>query len=92
MKRALIIANSEYQDSSLERLRAPPIDAEELASVLGDPDIGGFEINQLLDNPEAMIDESRYVVLVVNADEQDEKKLSSTVCFAGRQRALIVRC
>ena len=54
-KRALIIANSEYQDNSLKGLRAPATDAEELAFVLGDPDIGGFEINQLLDKPEAKL-------------------------------------
>ena len=54
-RRALIIANSEYQDSGLKRLRAPAKDAEELTSVLGASDIGGFAINQLLDKPEATL-------------------------------------
>jgi hypothetical protein len=43
-RRALIIANDTYDHASLSQLRAPEADARALAEVLGDPDIGGFEV------------------------------------------------
>jgi caspase domain-containing protein len=49
---ALIVANDEYQDASLGRLRAPTRDAEALARVLGDPAIGGFEVEVISNQPE----------------------------------------
>ena len=45
---ALLIANSEYQDQQLKRLRTPTADAERLAQVLKDPAIGDFEVSLLL--------------------------------------------
>ncbi len=48
---ALIIASWEYKDRRLRRLVAPPQDAESLARVLQDPDIGGFEVEVLLNRP-----------------------------------------
>ena len=45
---ALIVANSEYTDPGLRRLRAPARDAQALAAVLRDPGIGGFEVRTLL--------------------------------------------
>ncbi|MGW1887725.1 caspase family protein [Streptomyces sp. NPDC001970] len=47
---ALIVATGEYEDAGLHGLWAPVRDATELALVLGDPAIGGFEV-QVLDNP-----------------------------------------
>ena len=44
-RRALIIANDTYDHASLSQLRAPEADARALASVLGDPEIGGFEVS-----------------------------------------------
>jgi len=44
-RRALIIANDTYDHASLGQLRAPEADARALAGVLGDPDIGGFEVS-----------------------------------------------
>jgi hypothetical protein len=41
---ALIVANDEYDHPKLKPLRAPAKDAAELARVLGDPAIGGFEV------------------------------------------------
>jgi hypothetical protein len=49
---ALIIANDDYQDAGLGRLRAPARDAEALARVLGDPAIGGFEVEVVANQPE----------------------------------------
>jgi hypothetical protein len=49
---ALIVASDEYIDPKLRRLRAPARDAEALAHVLGDPDVGGFEVDVCLNEPE----------------------------------------
>lgn len=46
---ALIIGNSQYRDETLRQLVAPELDAEALAIILGNPDIGGFKIKTLLD-------------------------------------------
>jgi hypothetical protein len=48
---ALIIAGSTYSDPTLQKLRAPGKDASDLAGVLGDPAIGGFEVDTLVDAP-----------------------------------------
>jgi len=48
---ALIVANSDYQDQTLRRLRAPSRDAEELARVLGAAEIGGFQVEQSTNEP-----------------------------------------
>lgn len=52
---ALIVANDEYEDPRLRKLRAPAQDAEELGRVLGDPDIGGFEVEVVHNEPEAVV-------------------------------------
>src|SRR6266508_3147325 len=48
---ALIVASDSYTDPGLQRLRAPASDAQALAGVLRDPDIGGFEVRTLLNQP-----------------------------------------
>ncbi len=47
---ALVVATDRYDDPTLHGLAAPAADAEALADVLGDPDLGGFEI-EVLRNP-----------------------------------------
>jgi hypothetical protein len=49
---ALIVASQRYRDPKLRRLRAPTHDAKALSSVLADPDIGGFDVDVSLDEPE----------------------------------------
>ena len=49
-KFALLLSTSEYQDSRLSRLVAPPTDAAALAEVLRDPAIGNFEEVSVLTN------------------------------------------
>ncbi|WP_333768936.1 caspase, EACC1-associated type [Streptomyces sp. IBSBF 2435] len=49
VSRALVIANSAYTDEHFATLPAAAADAAELAAVLGDPDIGGFEVETLVD-------------------------------------------
>ncbi|MGW2699975.1 caspase family protein [Streptomyces sp. NPDC001340] len=43
-RHALIIANDTYEDQGLKQLRAPGHDAEALCEVLGDPQIGDFDV------------------------------------------------
>src|SRR5215472_8370378 len=48
---ALLVATSAYSDPDLRQLRAPGHDAEQLAEVLRDPRIGGFEVQMLVNAP-----------------------------------------
>jgi hypothetical protein len=48
---ALLIATYDYQDSGLRRLVSPGQDAQALAEVLADPDIAGFEVEMLVNEP-----------------------------------------
>jgi molecular chaperone DnaK len=48
-KQALIIANSDYDDAHFDPLPAATADAVHLAEVLGDPTIGGFAVETLVD-------------------------------------------
>jgi hypothetical protein len=48
---ALIVATHVYDDQRLAGLRAPEHDAEALAEVLGDPDIGAFDVTTVLNRP-----------------------------------------
>ncbi|MGW3188501.1 chaperonin GroEL [Streptomyces ardesiacus] len=50
-RRALLIATGRYEDSRWNPLEAPLRDAGELARVLRDPVIGGYEVTQVLDQP-----------------------------------------
>ena len=51
VRSALIVASYEYEDPGLTRLRAPAQDAEALAAVLGNPEVGAFEIQTVLNAP-----------------------------------------
>jgi Caspase domain len=52
---ALIVATDAYADEKLCRLRAPAHDADALAKVLRDPDIGDFEVTLLANEPESVL-------------------------------------
>jgi len=52
---ALLVANYRYQDSGLRRLTAPGHDAEALAVVLRHPDIAGFEVATLMNEPSHVV-------------------------------------
>ena len=54
---ALIIASGQYLDDGLMTLQAPSQDAAELAEVLGDQAIGGFDLQILLDKPDQLVRE-----------------------------------
>jgi hypothetical protein len=48
---ALIVASDEYTDPGLAQLRAPASDAQALAAVLQNPEIGAFQVHTLLNEP-----------------------------------------
>ena len=48
---ALLIATSRYSDSTLTQLRSPGHDVRELADALGNPLVGGFSVQTLIDAP-----------------------------------------
>ena len=50
-RKALIVASDEFEHAGLSRLQAPSADAEALAGVLGDPDIGGFDVRVVHNSP-----------------------------------------
>ena len=52
---AFVVANDAYEDKRLRRLRAPAADAEELGRVLRDPEIGGFEVDVSMNEPEHVV-------------------------------------
>ena len=48
---ALVVATSEYEDARLAPLGGPGRDAEALETVLGDAEIGGFDVRLALNSP-----------------------------------------
>jgi MFS family permease len=57
-RRALIVANADYQDRSFRGLVSPAHDAEQLARVLRDPSVGGFEVATLLNEKAAVVNQA----------------------------------
>lgn len=55
---ALLIATYDYQDEGLRRLTAPAHDAESLADVLRNPDVAGFEVTTLINEPHYRVGEA----------------------------------
>ena len=56
-RKALIIANDEYEQEALRNLLAPGADAEALGRVLGDPQIGTFAVQVVQNEPSYIIQE-----------------------------------
>jgi hypothetical protein len=55
---ALLIATYDYEDTGLRRLTAPASDAEELAAVLRNPDIAGFDVKTMINEPHYRVGEA----------------------------------
>ena len=70
VREALIIATSRYDDAELAQLRSPGHDAEALARVLGDPAIGGFTVELLMDADERTI-RRRIAAFFADRDRDD---------------------
>src|SRR5680860_94838 len=58
MRSALIVASYDYLDPGLRALRAPAQDAEALGAVLRNPQIGGFAVRTMLNEPAHVINEA----------------------------------
>jgi len=56
MRKALIVANDEYEHEGLKHLLAPAADAQALAGVLGDARIGGFDVRVVRNEPAYVIE------------------------------------
>jgi Caspase domain len=54
-RKALIVANDDYEHEGLNRLRGPAADAAALAGVLGDEQIGDFEVQVVHNEPAHVI-------------------------------------
>jgi peptide/nickel transport system substrate-binding protein len=54
-KFALLVATDRYQDTGLSRLSAPATDARQLATVLRNPRIAGFEVSRLYNRPHHLV-------------------------------------
>src|SRR5437773_9157690 len=67
---ALIVATDEYRDPGLRKLRAPGTDADALAQVLGDPELGEFEVDTLRNETSATISE-RVETLLTEGKPED---------------------
>ncbi len=69
-RKALIVANDVYEHEGLGRLRAPAADAQALAGVLGDPEIGGFDV-QVVRNESAHVIQGRIEDLFADSRPED---------------------
>ncbi|MDW5552287.1 caspase, EACC1-associated type [Methanosarcina sp.] len=54
---ALIIASSQYEDQEFSQLTSPAHDAEDLAQVLKDPNIGDFKVKTLINETKNKVEE-----------------------------------
>lgn len=89
---ALIVANDVYEHDALSRLTAPAHDAEALRAVLGDPQIGGFEVQVVHNQPSHVIrreianffaDRRPDDVLLLHFSGHGLKSASGALHFAG---------
>ena len=54
-RKALLIASSEYEDTNITDLSSPETDVTELAKLLENNDIGGFDVEKAINEPSHMI-------------------------------------
>jgi hypothetical protein len=57
-RRALVVATYRYADAGLGQLTAPEHDAEAFAAVLEDPEIAGFDVTMLVNQPHHVVGEA----------------------------------
>ncbi|MGR4879402.1 TCP-1/cpn60 chaperonin family protein [Streptomyces sp. LARHCF249] len=51
VREALVVATSSYEDTRLNQLSSPGLDAMKLSEVLSDPGIGGYAVRPVIDQP-----------------------------------------
>ncbi|MGB6162252.1 MAG: caspase family protein [Pseudonocardiaceae bacterium] len=69
-RKALIVASDDYEHDGLRRLLAPEVDATALAGVLGDPQIGEFDV-RVVHNETAHVIQERIEDLFSEARSDD---------------------
>ena len=96
-REALIVAADVYEDPKLRALRAPARDAQELARVLGDPEVGDFRVGASLNEPDHMVrrkiseffrDRSRDDLLLLHVSCHGLKDEDGTLYFATSNTAV----
>lgn len=70
-RRALLIGTADYEDGRLRPLKAPLNDLDALAAVLADPEIGGYEVTELREQPVHLIERAVQKFLV-HSEPEDE--------------------
>jgi ABC-type phosphate transport system substrate-binding protein len=69
-RKALLVANDEYEHEELRNLHAPRADAEALGRVLGDPQIGEFTV-QIMQNEPAHVMQAQFEELFSESRPDD---------------------
>ena len=96
-REALIIAADRYEDPKLRALRAPARDAEELARVLGDSEVGDFQVGVSLNEPDHVVrrklseffrDRRRDDLLLLHVSCHGLKDEDGTLYFASSNTAV----
>jgi hypothetical protein len=70
VRSALVVANDRYDDPRLAQLRSPGHDAAALVRVLGDPAVGGFDV-ELLENADERTLRRRIAAFFADRDRDD---------------------
>ncbi|WP_329313280.1 caspase family protein [Streptomyces sp. NBC_01278] len=78
VREALVIGTSSYEDSRLNRLRSPGLDAMELSDVLSDPGIGGYAVRPVIDQPSHVV--RREIERFFRARRPDDQLLLYLSC------------
>lgn len=78
VREALVIGTSTYEDSRLNRLRSPGLDAMELSDVLSDPGIGGYAVRPVIDQPSHVV--RREIERFFRARRPDDQLLLYLSC------------
>lgn len=83
---ALLVATSDYADPDLKRLRAPAADAEQLAELLRNPEIGRFDDVRVLHNePKSTVEET--IEELFGARKRDDLILLYLSCHGVKDEA-----
>jgi hypothetical protein len=94
---ALVVAADSYGDARLRALRAPAQDAQELARVLGDPEVGDFRVSVSLNEPDHVVrrqisdffhDRGREDLLVLHISCHGLKDEDGTLYFASSNTSI----
>uniref|UniRef100_A0AAU2JL81 Caspase family protein n=1 Tax=Streptomyces sp. NBC_00049 TaxID=2903617 RepID=A0AAU2JL81_9ACTN len=78
VREALVIGTSSYEDTRLNRLRSPGLDAMELSGVLSDPAIGGYAVRPVIDQSAHVV--QREIERFFRARRPDDQLLLYLSC------------